>query len=120
MKNAPLFLLLALLWGVPAVAADEWVSEVEHLLGFIEQSNCLFVRNGKTYPADQARQHIGKKYTYLKKRLRSAEQFILHAASKSSITGTPYTVICDGETLPSRQWLEVELERFRRSAAGAR
>lgn len=117
MKFTTLTLLLALACACPADAEADWQTETEHLLSYIEQSDCLFIRNGKSYSAAEAGQHIGKKYNYVKKRIESAEQFISYAATKSSITGEAYTVTCDGDTLPSKQWLEAELDRFRRSAA---
>ncbi len=117
MKVRTLALLLALACAGSAGAEAGWQEEVEYLLGFIGQSGCLFTRNGKSYSAVEARQHIGKKYNSVKKRISSAEQFISYAATKSSITGEAYTVTCDADTLPSKQWLEAELNRFRRSSA---
>ncbi len=113
MMRIVLTALLVLVGAMPVGADTATYQEIEHLLGFIGQSECSFVRNGKTYSASQARQHITKKYTYLKKRVQSAEQFIAYAASKSSITGERYSVICDGEALSSRAWLEAELQKYR-------
>jgi hypothetical protein len=105
--------LLVLSGTMPVGAGTATQQEIEHLLGFIEQSGCHFIRNGKTYSAAQARQHIGKKYTYLKKRIKTTEQFIAYAASKSSITGEPYSVSCAGEAMSSKAWLEAELRKYR-------
>lgn len=108
-------LLLIMVYSSSAAEDSPWRQEIDHLLSFIEQSDCTFIRNGKSYTAVEARQHIEKKYTYLKKRISSTQQFIAYTASKSSITGKKYTVTCDADTLPSRQWLEAELNRFRSS-----
>lgn len=113
MKKIILVLTLFLVWSQPAAGGADLHLEIEHLLDFVEQSGCSFIRNGKTYTPVQARQHITKKYTYLKKRIRTAEQFIAHAASKSSITGEHYSVRCAGEKLSSKAWLEAELKKYR-------
>jgi len=107
------FLLLSL--QISSVVGDEtdYRDEISDLLTFIENSNCTFIRNGESYPSAKAREHIDKKYDYLKKRISSAEQFITYTASKSSISGEQYLVICDGATISSEQWLKTELNRLR-------
>lgn len=105
--------LLVLAGVMPVGANTAAQQEIDHLLGFIEQSDCTFIRNGRAYPAVQAREHITKKYTYLQKRIKTAEQFIAYAASKSSVTGKRYSVSCGGETLSSKTWLEAELRQYR-------
>ena len=119
MKSGMLALLLLIL-QIGTTFADEtgWRKEVSHLLGFIETSDCTFTRNGKTYPPAKAREHIGAKYDYLRKRIESAEQFIVYSASKSSVTGEEYTVTCGAVTVSSEQWLMTELHRFRENQVG--
>lgn len=107
-------LLLSGLGVLPAMGSElDWREEVTHLLSFIEDSDCSFIRNGKEYDSVQAREHISKKYEYVKKRISSAEQFITYAASKSSITGTPYQVTCGDAKMPSSTWLEQALRNYR-------
>jgi len=115
MRNVIVAALISLVWVPPTGAAAVSDAEIEHLLGFIERSDCRFIRNNTTYTAAEARQHITQKYNFLKKRIESAEQFITYAASKSSVTGKSYSVICDGETQLSKAWLEAELSRFRQN-----
>ena len=113
-KSLAATLLLSGLFVLPAVGGDrDWQQEVAHLLTFIEDSNCSFIRNGKVYDAEQAREHISKKYEYVKKRISSTEQFITYAASKSSITGNVYQVTCGEMTVPSSEWLAEELLSYR-------
>lgn len=111
-----LYLLLLLLLPVPAAYGMDGVleEEVAHLLMYVEQSDCTFIRNGKTYSASEAREHIGRKYNYIKGRISSTEQFITYGASKSSITGKKYTIECGGVSMPSGQWLRDELAVFRK------
>ena len=108
-----LFLIVGL-WALPVVGANnDWQEEVAHLLDYIAESNCSFIRNDKVYDADQARDHINKKYEYVKNRISSAEQFIAYAATKSSMTGKKYQVTCGGTTILSNEWLEEELRNYR-------
>ena len=105
---AGLFCLLMLLTFHTSSAAGT-TEEIASLLLFIEQSECTFIRNGKHYDALKAREHIEKKYTYYKERITTAEDFILYSATKSSITGEPYMVICNGVNMVTSDWLNAEL-----------
>ena len=105
---AGLFCLLMLLSSHTSAAAGT-TEEIASLLLFIEQSECTFIRNGKHYDALKAREHIEKKYTYYKERITTAEDFILYSATKSSITGEPYMVICNGVNMVTSDWLNTEL-----------
>ena len=94
--------------------SDEGVNrEINHLLRFIENSGCTFIRNGKAYDAVEARAHIQKKYDYFKARIKTTEDFIKHAATKSSMSGKLYEVRCIDREILCAEWLSVELERFR-------
>ncbi len=108
--------LLALAFPVGVEAGTE--QEVAHLLEYLEQSECVFVRNGKEYDGAEALGHIGKKYDYVKKRVKTAEDFIEYAATRSSLSGKPYLVRCDGEELLTAQWLKTELARLRQPPEG--
>ena len=83
------------------------------MLDLIGSSDCTFVRNGEAHDAAAARDHIQGKYDYARRWIQSAEQLIEHAATKSSISGIPYRVICAGREEPSSDWLTRELARFR-------
>jgi hypothetical protein len=109
---AGLFCLLMLLPPHISCAAGT-TGETTSLLLFIEQSECTFTRNGKHYDALEAREHIEKKYAYFKERITSAEDFILYSATKSSITGEPYMVICNGGNMAVSDWLNAELAEMR-------
>jgi len=87
--------------------------EIASLLLFVEQSECTFIRNGNHYDALEARQHIEKKYAYFKERITTAEEFIQYSATKSTITGEPYKVVCNGEGMNSSDWLNAELDKLR-------
>ena len=87
--------------------------EIAALLLFVEQSECTFIRNGKHYDALEARQHIEKKYAYFKERITTAEEFIDYSATKSTISGKPYKVVCNGVDMNSSDWLNAELDKLR-------
>ena len=109
---AGLFCLLMLLSFYTAASAGT-TEDIASLLLFIEQSECTFIRNGKHYDSLEARGHIEKKYAYYKERINTAEDFILYSATKSSITGEPYRVICKGVNMITSDWLKAELTQLR-------
>ena len=115
MKKPLLSLLLWLSLGSQSIAASTG-DEIEHLLNFVENSGCIFERNGTSYDSVEARAHIQKKYDYISNRVESAEDFIRHAASQSSMSGKKYQATCNGQTLSSEEWLTRELQRFRMSS----
>jgi Family of unknown function (DUF5329) len=99
--------------AAPSTAAR---AEIEHLLAFVAKSGCQFNRNSTWYAAPEASAHLAKKERYLEDRgqIASPEDFIAKAATKSSVTGNPYTVRCGSEpAIASNEWLTAELRRFR-------
>ena len=119
-----LFLIVCLLFSCSAAVAtaapgkqSTMQAEVKHLLTFVDLSNCQFNRNDTWHDGKEARAHLESKYTYLVKRnaTGSAEDFIINAATKSSLSGREYQIRCpDGKTLPTARWLSDELLRCRR------
>ena len=107
------FALAALaLCALPTLAASPQ-AEIDHLLTFIAGSPCAFIRNGVAYDGPQAVDHIKDKYDHYRDDIRSAEDFIALAASKSALSGKPYLVQCDGAEMPAAEWLTRELAAFR-------
>jgi hypothetical protein len=114
-----LALLLGLLFASAAYAATPSPAaraEIDHLLGRLERSGCEFFRNGRWYPARDARAHLERKYRYLldKGLVATADDFITLAGSQSSMSGRPYQVRCGSTAaVPSAEWLTEELRRYR-------
>lgn len=108
--------LCSLLFAPVAIAAT--ADEIQHLLEFVENSGCAFIRNGESHDAREARSHIEHKYNYVKSRVSSAEDFIKYAATKSSLSGERYMVECGGVKESSRDWLSRELAAYRKSRNG--
>lgn len=92
-------------------------AEIDHLLAFVGTSQCTFIRNGTGYSATEAREHLTGKLNYAKERISTAEEFIRHLATESSMSGEQYRVKCDGKVIPAGVWLSDELQRFRKVAA---
>jgi len=98
-------------------------TEITGLLQRLEASGCQFNRNGDWHVGAEARGHLLRKLDYLEDRrgaspLRSAEQFIELAASRSSMSGKPYLVRCAGAApVPSQDWLNAQLRLLRQPPA---
>lgn len=117
-RLAAVFALLALHAGVANAAPDARAQqEIAALLAFVGQSHCSFIRNGKSYGADQAQSHLADKFHYLLRmdKVSTAEDFIDRAGTQSSLSGEPYLVVCDGKQQTSAAWLRDELQRLRQS-----
>lgn len=107
--------LIMSVFAVTVLAVSLPDKEIDHLLQYIATSSCRFIRNGSSYPADEAGAHITRKYDYLKSRIKNAEEFIQYAASESSFTHQPYRVNCVGKEQLSRDWLLEELLHYRQT-----
>jgi len=107
--------LLSMLIFLSSVCAEDPVqAEIAHLLGFVRNSKCVFIRNGQAYESRDAEIHIKRKYRHFKDDISSAEDFIDLAATRSTLSGQVYTVRCGDLEIPSSTWLLTELDAFRR------
>ena len=109
-----LVLLILLLGSITTARADTHAdAEIQALIQAVAESECEFNRNGSLYSAETAAEHLELKYSRGKRYADSAEAFIERLASKSSWSGKPYQMICDGETQPAGDWLTMRLEALR-------
>lgn len=114
--------LAALLTGLPTQATAQINPKAEReitgLLHAVGSSGCQFIRSGKAYAADRAQAHLNKKYEHMVSRnmLGSAEDFIVKAATRSSMSGEAYAMRC-GDAPPQRcdEWLMGKLKAMRQS-----
>ena len=88
-------------------------TEIRALIQAVADSDCEFNRNGSLHSAEAAAEHLELKYSRGRRYADSAEAFIERLASKSSWSGEPYEMICDGETQPAGDWLTMRLEALR-------
>ena len=110
--KAFVFAALIVCAAPPRLAASP-EAEIDHLLTFIAGSPCAFIRNGVAYDGPQAVDHIKDKYEHYRADIRSAEDFIALAASKSAVSGKPYLVQCEAAEMSAAEWLTQELSAFR-------
>ncbi|MBT8041326.1 MAG: DUF5329 family protein [Xanthomonadales bacterium] len=109
-------ILTVLFFGVSALAdvPAGQRSEVDHLIAYLEHSDCVMIRNGNRHAADEAAEHARRKYEHFRDTISSTEEFVARAATQSLISGRVYRVQCPGEEpVPSAEWLLAELDRYR-------
>jgi hypothetical protein len=83
------------------------IAAVEHLQG------AVFIRNGSEYDAAKAAAHLRRKLDYAGSKVRTADQFIEHLATGSSMTGKPYKIrFADGRTVESAVFLREQLRKL--------
>ena len=113
--NKIIIILIICFFSWPAIAGDEQMqSEIDHLIAYIQNSNCKFIRNGKAHTPDEAIQHILKKYDHFKTRIHTTEEFIELCATKSILSDQPYKIGCPNQELvESKHWLLKELRIYR-------
>jgi Family of unknown function (DUF5329) len=114
-------LSLALVAGPLQAAPDARAQrEIDALLAFVASSDCAFVRGGTSYPGPDASKHLARKLGSAGSMISTADAFVDHVASASSLTGEPYRVMCRGKERTARDWLREELVRMRRGETRAR
>ncbi|WP_087018176.1 DUF5329 family protein [Thaumasiovibrio subtropicus] len=107
-----LFILALSSWSTSAASLDK---EIEYLYQYVaEATECVFVRNGKSYTTLEAVEHMQVKQGYFSKRIKSAEDFIKFSATKSTTSGKAYLIQCEGqEIVESADWLSSALMSYR-------
>jgi hypothetical protein len=111
-------LCLALLLPSQGVATttEDGRRAITHLLKYVAESNCVFIRNDKEYDSKDAAQHMRAKYDFFLGKIQTPEEFIESTASKSMVTGEPYWVKCaDRSPVLSAEWLTKELSNYRQT-----
>jgi hypothetical protein len=114
----PLVVLVALLFAAAAVADTLPASErakIETLIASVEKlPGATFVRNGKAYKPATAAKFLRGKWDDRAGDIRTADDFIVKVASKSSTTGRPYLVrFRDGREVPTADFFRAELAKLR-------
>jgi hypothetical protein len=99
---------------------EDLKAAIDHLLAFVRASDVVFIRNGKEHSSEDAADHIKKKYEHHRKKIETPEDFIRLSATKSMMSGKPYTVrLPDGSIITTKEWLEAELARYRAARASS-
>ncbi len=88
------------------------ISSVAHL------QNAAFIRNGKSYDAQQAAAHLRLKLRFAGDRATTAESFIACCATRSSMSGIKYTIrFHDGRIVDAATYLQSRLAAYERAHA---
>ena len=110
-------LLLTLLLFVSLDAKEKsYQHEIDHLLLYVQNTECSYVRNGDAHNGKDARSHIQRKYDYFYDDIKSTEDFIRLSATKSTMFGNKYYIECPNiPKVESSKWLLDELHRYRKT-----
>ena len=115
-RNAPVWLAAVLLVAAPVAAAEDAAvmdAEIDRLLAEVSSSDCAFIRNGDEHGARAAADHLQMKRRRGRRYFDSTEEFIERIASRSSWSGKPYRIRCDGDTVTAAAWFGERLARMR-------
>ena len=106
------YTLLGAAWADAAPISEP--QKIEMLLSSIGRlQGAVFIRNGSEYTAAQAAEHLRYKWNKAGDRVKTAEDFIVLCATKSSMSGLAYRIrFADGTTLDSAVFLEQQLKRL--------
>jgi hypothetical protein len=116
--------LLCLVLGTYASAAGRPSLEqqkIDYLIAAVETlQGAQFIRNGKSYDAHAAADHLRLKLRAAGSRITTAEEFITYCASESSLSGMPYQIkFSDGRVVASAAFLHQKLADFARDGPAA-
>ena len=88
--------------------------EIDHLLLYVQNTKCIYIRNGDSHSGKDAKKHIQRKYNYFYDDIESSEDFIRLSATKSTMSGNKYYIACPNKAkVESSKWLLEELYRYR-------
>lgn len=108
------FITTALSAGARCDVPEANRHEVLYLLEFIRNSDCMIERNGKRYDGENAYSHVKRKYEYFRDEINTSESFIEFSASRSTMSGEFYLVLCgNGPATRTQEWLLEELRNYR-------
>jgi hypothetical protein len=97
-------------------ATESVEQTVNYLIDHVAKSDAMFIRNGVSHTPAEAVNHIKAKYEHFKNEIKTPEDFIRLAASKSLLTGKPYLVRTpDGKETRLDVWLTDALKEYRAS-----
>jgi hypothetical protein len=116
-------LSLTLLFSVFAFAAS--LTEEQKIDALIHSIEVLpgaqFIRNGNAHDGKAAAEHLRQKRRYAGDRIKTAGDFIVCCASRSSMSGQPYQIrFANGKTVDAEVFLRAELKRIEASPAETR
>jgi Family of unknown function (DUF5329) len=113
-----LLLVLILFLGASAQAADPGSVEgqrIAYLIASVETlQGAQFIRNGTTYDAKAAADHLRLKLRMAGSRVVTADDFIRLCATGSSVSGLAYQIrFADGRVVSSQAYFQQTLAEFK-------
>ena len=95
-------------------ATESLEQTVNYLIDHVGKSDATFIRNGVSHTPAEAVAHIKAKYEHFKNQIKTPEDFIRLAASRSLMTGNPYLVRTpDAKEMRLDAWLTDALKEYR-------
>jgi hypothetical protein len=95
-------------------ATESLEQTVHYLIDYVAKSDATFIRNGVSHTPAEAIAHIKAKYEHFKNQIKTPEDFIRLAASRSLLTGKPYLVRTpDANEMRLDVWLTEALKQYR-------
>lgn len=93
--------------------------KIERLIAHVEgMQGAAFIRNGESHDTHEAAAHLRKKWQAAGERISTAEEFIEHLASKSSLSGKAYEIRRpDGSVVEAAPYLRERLAQIVNRAA---
>lgn len=115
MRKVLCALFLVGLLSVPAFGQDIEQRKIDYLMAAIaDLQEARFLRNGSEFDAQRAAEHLRYKLQHGCAKELTAESFIAHCATGSSITGTPYRIrFVNGRTVEVAAFLRDRLAGFK-------
>jgi hypothetical protein len=109
-----LLLAIALLPALAFARDAKEQARIDFLIREVETSRDLaFIRNGSEHDGAAAAEHLRRKLDHAGERLKTAEEFIKHCASESSISRRNYKVrTADGKTVDASVYFGERLREF--------
>ena len=122
LASLALLLSLTTLWPASlvgtAAAIEDTEKTISYMLDYISKSGLTFIRNGQEATGKQAADHLRQKWDYFRTRIKTPEDFIKLAATKSELSGKLYLVrFKDGKESPAGEWLAKVLAEYRKRSS---
>jgi len=108
------FAVLALFSGVVNAQEDIEKKKIDFLISSVENiGGAKFIRNGTEHDGKEAAAHLRMKLQKAGDKVQTADDFIRLCASKSFLSGKPYTIrSSDGKTVNSDQYFRDKLKEY--------
>ena len=95
-------------------AEESLEQTINYLIHYVETSKATFIRNGAEHTPAEAVSHIKAKYEHFKNEIKTPEDFIRLAATKSWLSGKLYLVRTpEGKETRLDAWLTEALKAHR-------